>query len=941
MNALRSAFTLVTAQQDFLWFCALLVWVSAGSLLYLHRENKSLSDHLHWLGTICFCGVLLAGGELIMHAVPANPFYEERIEWDWFLNGVQTVQALAGLLLLPEVRHRRPLVLAFAGGLLLLWSCRMTNYLVVDALLIMAGLVVAAAATTRVEWRWPVWLLALAPVVATTGAGAELAGVSRRWVDLSPFAIPSALWQFSTGLVILGLLGAHQGWTHRGKGAKTFPAELKTFVRAAAIWLALGFVLAYWTGRKAGEAYRQNLLSRVQVAASLVNPAHAEAVLRPEFHWDRLIKIPQPTGGESLVTSVPFLVQAAKPLRLDLDRLLKMNPDIYWSQFMTERAGYSVVACLPQSLPAKKDTVPVLGLFTERERGWWDTGAVVFEEPFFTDYGEMIRVRAPLQTADGRMLGWVAFELGAVRWAAAQAVARLQTFVLTGVGIALALFVNLRRQEKQARERSAQEASLALEADRAKTAFLAKVSHELRTPVQSILGYSELLSGQPLPPEAGRWLGAVRTQGQLLIRLVNDLLDLSALQAGAFRLTPSPGDLGELVRTATESLAPRAVAKGLGLRAEIAADVPACLAFDPERIRQVLLNLVGNAIKFTDRGEIRVRLTVTGTPAGGLLALTLAVQDTGPGIAPDDQARLFRPFSRLQDHIAVEGAGLGLALSAALCQSMGGGLGVESDGVNGSTFLARLMLPLAAPALMPVTAARVVELAGLRVLVADDNPLVRELFTTSLRQAGAWVDVATDGLEAVELCAREKFAVVVLDVSMPWLNGMEAARRIRAVASTPLRIIGVSAHASGTDRELALSAGMDLLLIKPLPIADLLAAVAGQPVVDRAAASGGSPDNLVLLRRLRRQFVEEAPRLVGELQQAQVASDRRWLRGRAHYLRNSADVAGFPEVSLLCASLEQASQDSSAELGPIVVELLRLLRQIHSTLSPGTSPGIN
>jgi signal transduction histidine kinase/HPt (histidine-containing phosphotransfer) domain-containing protein len=759
-------------------------------------------------------------------------------------------------------------------------------------------------------------------------------------VDLSPFAIPSALWQFSTALIVLRLLGTNLGWTRRGKAETAFPGELKTFVRAAALWLVLGFLLAFWTGRNAGESYRQNLLSRVQVGASLVNPAHAEAILGPEFRWDQLKRLPQPGNSEILVASVPFLIEAAKPLRLSLDRLLKMNPDVYWTQFMTEKDGYSVVAGLPQSLPAKKDTVPVLGLFTDRERAWWKSRDVVFEEPFFTDYGEMIRVRAPVQAADGRMLGWVAFELGAVRWAAVQAVARLQTFALIGVGILLALFVNLQRQEKQERERSSREATVALEADRAKTAFLAKVSHELRTPLQSILGYSENLADQPLVPEARRCLGAVRTQSRLLIRLVNDLLDLSALQAGAFQFTPKPGNLGEIVRMATESLLPRAAAKGLGLRVEIAADVPACLAFDADRVRMVLLNLVTNAIKFTVRGEIRVRLTVSGTTGTGAVALMLAVRDTGPGIAPEDQARLFRPFSRLQEHGDIEGSGLGLALSSALCQSMAGGLSMESDGANGSTFTARLVLPLAVPDPGPA-ATTPIDLRWVRVLVADDNRLVRDLFTTNLRQAGAWTDVATDGLEAVELCAREKYSVVVLDLSMPWLNGLEAARRIRAVAPGPLRIVGVSAHAGGSDRELALAAGMDLLLIKPIDKADLLAAVAGKQVAVRPAPPSGSPNDLVELRRMRRMFIEEVPWLKGELQEARDASDRRKLRARAHYLKNSADVAGFREVSLLCAELEARAQDQNADPDPVLAELSRLLRQIHTPLSPDMSSDIN
>lgn len=940
MSFFRSILDVVTIQQDFLWFCVMLAWLAVGGLLWLHRRHGGLRERLPWLATVACGGFLLSSGELILHSLPAVPSNTERLGWDFYLNGAQTVQSLASLLFLGRCVRRTGLLL-LGGALTLLWFWRFGHFQLVAALLLSAAVILAGLARGEPAWRRLVWILALAPIPATTGLCAELLGHPRRWVDLTVFALPSGTWQLLSAGFILRWVGREYGWRSIGARGTTLPPELRGFFRATLIWLTLGLGLAAWTGRLARVSFEESLLSRARAAAALVSPSDVLRLVSSSLTLEHFDEVALPSGRTNRIVHVPYVVEAGRPVRHALARIGRLNPDISWARFLTLRDGLLIAPAQSDDLPAKKDVVVVDGAATPADHAAWTAAQSFFEKPFITDYGEMVRARAPVVAPGGQMLGWVALETGSASWAAAQAVARLQTFALVALGVTLALFVTLQRLGQLERLRAEQAAAAAREADRVKTAFLAKVSHELRTPIQSILGYGELLAGQPLGAESRRWLNSVRGQGQLLIRLVNDLLDLAALQSGAFRTSPQPGSLAELVRSTSDSLLPRAVAKNLRLIAEIESGVPPWLTFDGERVRQVLLNLIGNAIKFTDSGEIRVRLQTEPNADGSVWTARLAIKDTGPGIAAEDMPRLFRPFSRLHDHDGLEGAGLGLALSAAICQSMAGSCHAESDGRNGTTFVVRLPLPLAGPPAPPAQSAAPVELAGRRVLVADDNPLVRELFVTSLRQAGAWVDQASDGLEAVELCSRHHYAVVVLDVSMPWLNGMEAARRIRGVGQTGLRIIGVSAHAGTADRSLALAAGMDLMLVKPLATADLLDAVAGKPVAERTSPQVGSPDNLALLRRLRRQFVVEAPRLLGELEQAHAASDRYWLRARAHYLRNSADVAGFPEISLLCASLEKSAQDLSADPGPDVTDLRRLLRQIHLALSPDTSPGIN
>ncbi|HEY8995454.1 MAG TPA: ATP-binding protein [Lacunisphaera sp.] len=939
MNAFRSVLDSVAAQQDFLWFCALLGWIAAGAMLHLHRKSPALADRRRWLQVVTACGALLAAGEIGLHSLPPQIDWVEQLHWDAIMNALQTVQAVALVLVMrgeaPRARWSR---WGLAAAAALLCAGRLYYFAPCGAALL--GLGIAAVFFTRRDPGWDrlAWLCALAPFVGTTGLLAEWMGVSRRWVELSPFAFPSACWQFATAAVAVGLLGKKHGWVPRAAPAAPMPDELKLFLKVTAVWLAFGLMLAIWTGRQARHAFEESMLSRVRAAALVINPAHVVRVLT-DLSLDRADFVPQSGGRRGRIFRVPALILSGLPLRLDLTKVHRVNPDLYWTLFLTIRDGRLVAAALPQHLPARKDVVVMYGEVSPAEQTAWDSRASYFETPFTTDYGSIVRARAPIVDDQGHMLGWVAFENGAVHWAVAQAAARLQTLSVVGIGVVLALFINLLRLDQQERRRVELAAIAAFEGDRAKTAFLAKVSHELRSPIQGILGFSELLTGQVLSAEGKRWLRAVRFQGQLLIRLVNDLIDLSALQSGAFSTMPQSANLAELVRGTADSLTPRAESKGLVLLVEIQAGMPGWLYFDAERVRQVLHNLLSNALKFTERGEVRVRLTAISPPGASACLVELRVIDTGPGIAPEDQPRLFRPFTRLEQHKGVEGAGLGLALSAAICQRMGGSLRVESDGVRGSAFIASLPLRITEAPPAATVWAPPSNLVGLRVLVADDNPMVRELFATSLRQAGAWVDEASDGLEAVEICAKQDFRVVVLDVSMPWLNGFEAARRIKAVSRETVRVIGVSAHAGAAEKGLATAAGMAALLTKPLPIPDLLNVVAGI-ATDPTAHPRATPSDLALLRKLRQQFEAEAPRIATELQEALASADRRWLRARAHYLRNSADVTGFPEISLLCAQLEAAALEATADPAPLVAELVRALRS-RPPLSSDNPPDIN
>lgn len=441
-------------------------------------------------------------------------------------------------------------------------------------------------------------------------------------------------------------------------------------------------------------------------------------------------------------------------------------------------------------------------------------------------------------------------------------------------------------------------ASAASPSDLSGEGFLAHICHELRTPLQTILGQGELLLRDTADEAARMRLASISEHGALMLRLVNDLLDWHTSGGETFRLVPRPVDLPALVAQTVESFRPAADAKALALDCEISADTPQWVQLDGDRVRQVLLNLVGNAIKFTEVGRVSVSLFES--PDGGV---ELRVADTGPGIARAEQARIFQPYARVERSAAAEGAGLGLALSARLCARLGGGLTVASDGQHGTTFFARFAAPAcppprgAAPASGPATSLR-----GRRVLVADDNALVRDFFCAGLGELGACCERAADGEEALSRALEGDFAAVVLDLSMPRLEGVEVARRLRARLGPQLRIVGASAHAGSTERARALAAGMDAFLAKPVGIGELAAALG---VSDDAPAA---MDETRMRAALSVQFRAEAHAHAAMLALAWKTRDWPGLVQAAHYVHNSALVVRDGALSAACAALMRAAE---------------------------------
>ena len=477
-------------------------------------------------------------------------------------------------------------------------------------------------------------------------------------------------------------------------------------------------------------------------------------------------------------------------------------------------------------------------------------------------------------------------------------------------------------------------------ASAAKSEFLAAMSHEIRTPLNAMIGFSDLLAEDPqLGPRQRQYTERVRTAGAALLTVVNDILDFSKVEAGAMTLHPRPFATAQLVDNAASIVRPSAERKGVTRAGELDPAVPARLGGDEDRLRQVLLNLLNNAVKFTDRGAVRLTVTRAAT-ASEDCALHVGVSDTGIGIAADQLDRVFERFSQVDGTHARGhgGTGLGLAISKRLVELMDGTIGVESCEGAGSTFGFQVELPIAAvEALVDPTAQSdggAQSGRALRLLVVDDLDLNRELAGAVLGRAGHRVEIVADGREAVRIAAEGRHDLILMDMQMPGMDGLEAARRIRGLGTDAARVPILAMTANVLPEQVAAcrAAGMDGHVGKPFRPSDLLAAIAraadrgAVPDPLRDAAAGEPPlnravlDDLVglvgstsvdrLMAGLQRHLQERFAGPLGSLSPDRLAAD-------AHATASAAGQLGFEHLSDLCRRLERACQDDTDGAAPL------------------------
>ncbi|HVZ08344.1 ATP-binding protein [Rhodopila sp.] len=393
-------------------------------------------------------------------------------------------------------------------------------------------------------------------------------------------------------------------------------------------------------------------------------------------------------------------------------------------------------------------------------------------------------------------------------------------------------------------ERKRVEAELAAARDaaeasgRARMEFLAMMSHEIRTPMNSIIGFASLLMDMPLGSTVHQYVRIIRQSGNHLLQLINDILDLSKLDAGKLQLENEAFDLREEIGQTIELLIGQAQEKHLTLSAEVAPQVPRRIFGDPGRLRQILINLIGNGLKFSSVGGVAVHVGLF-KDDGGANRLSFRVTDTGIGIPSEKVSLLFRHFSQLGESGSRQygGTGLGLAICKRLVEQMGGGIGVQSEPGRGSMFYFDLPLVVAdaAPVLTP-------QPGSLRVLLADDNDTNRMVIARLLERLGHRVDMVVNGLEAVEAIRTRPYDLTVMDVAMPEMDGLAAAEAIRDLTGRRGRvpIIGLTASVAGEIEDACYRAGMNAFMTKPVTLEKLDRAIAlAMAPVSAPAAPGG------------------------------------------------------------------------------------------------------
>ncbi len=907
----------LSVHQDFTWFAALVGWGLAWIVWSRHPQRTAA---WRWLPAAAAVGIAGALVQFVVFAPTFDMFqdrlvpgsignYRPALVDPYWLGDVLSGALFAGWAAawasqaaLASGRRWALGFIAVVGALLIMLHIgdpARASFLLAAAVL--SGAVALAGPTRGHPWaRVALIVTALVPICSTVGPLATVSGLLQRHGPPTPVGLLAGAWSaLAGGAALMGLLRHIWSRQHPNTHA-ALRRDLRWAVSVGALWLALGVTVAVKSGADNRREIQQNRLRSTAAQAKIFPSALLAPLADPQFHI-----VTTTAAAEPIAAYSPWLASGvATDAQRRLAEVVLATPFLEAARIVIVRDGW-LAAVLTSEHATTRGQVELLRRATPADlRHWLDRTPHVEPSPVH-EIGYEYFCRAPIFGPDGAMLGWLEgvrheYYLSVERrWRAAP-------FQVTALGLLLVGLVVVQRQGSREREVARRDALAADEGNRAKSAFLAHVSHELRTPLQNILGYGELLARAGPPEQRATQLAALRGQSELMLRLVNDLIDLSAAEAGVFPLARRPVAVGTLVDETVAGLRPRALAKGLTLTCSIAPAGPEWIETDPDRLQQIVLNLVGNAVKFTPRGSVAVTLAPTAF-ADGCWRFALHVRDTGPGIAPAEQAKLFRAFSRLERTAHEEGSGLGLALSAALCRALGGDLRVASDGATGSEFIATFVAA--------ATTAPTAEIRGVSetcspgprdVLLVEDNTLMRDLFATALQARGVRVRGTADLATARAALATEPPAAAVIDLTLGTEDGSALLPEFRTRAPR-CRLVVVSALTSPADRERALAAGADAFLAKPVALDALWRALGGGDGPAAATLPDYFAGDPTARRAVCAQFHREWPAWSAAITAALAARDFAAVRARAHHLRSSALAVGATDLLAAAGALEEAA----------------------------------